>query len=238
MGMPVISLNNGTGNAALPFMTDEQADEVFVFQDDLEFEPPENNGDSPTQTFLQAAGVNAKRYARGQFSWFLTLTPEVQLASQAAGVYGDWWTVSTVVCFQRNNLAALGGNRGGVVYGNIANNNSPGGPTSGFYTAGDSGGDVRIAWGSTGPLPKSGDWILLGRDFNGPTVRGVQKYEWYRIRFAGDGDLANPGLQDLSLVGADWPVPPGNRSRLPATTVTWMPEVVSVYSKRMRIEAN
>jgi hypothetical protein len=230
--MPVISLANGSSVAPY-FMSQEQAEEVFVFQDDLEFEEPAKNGDSPTQVFL---GADAKRYAKGQFSWFVTVVP--QIVETAVGLeYSSRATLSTVICFQRNTFDRF---NPAVDFGEIANvPPAPDGSTSGFYTEGKSGGDVRVQWSlDKTDIPSSGDWVLLGRNLtNGPSTPfdDKQYFKWYRVVFSGERNTtATAVLQDLSLVGEDWDlINPGS-----VTSVTWLPEVASVYSKQIQVNSN
>jgi hypothetical protein len=230
--MPVISLANGSG-VAPHFMSQEQAEEVFVFQDDLEFDAPAKNGDSPTQVFL---GANAKRYAKGYFSWFVTVVP--QIVETAVGLeYTSRATLSTVVCYQRNTFVPLNAT---TDFGTIVNvPPALDGSTSGFYTEGKSGGDVRVQWPlQKTEVPSSGDWVLLGRNLTNGTSTPFddeQYFKWYRVVFSGERTpTAMGGLQDLSLVGEDWDiVTPGS-----VTSVTWLPEVVSVYSKQIQVNSN
>jgi hypothetical protein len=111
-----------------------------------------------------------------------------------------------------------------------------------FYGGGVTGGDVRIHT-TTVPIVKTdrnraaevdvreGDWLLLARS-------GI--YAWYRV-IAVDSDegpdvMGDPDDdRDVTLFGPDWPLASG--SPAPPTYAIFIPGVVAVYEKTIRLES-
>jgi len=60
-------------------MLPEQADSIFIVEDDLDFELPPTNAAAPLQKFLNVgAGVGGRRLATGGFSWMAFTAPKIQ----------------------------------------------------------------------------------------------------------------------------------------------------------------
>lgn len=233
-------------NQVVDAPTAEFAEEMFVFQDDLEFEEPATNADVAQQVFLRDGALPLKRYAVGNFSWGATIVPawsKVRWEWNADespetwdGVINDW-IVSTVIMFRRNppfNPPSI------ATIPNVNPNSNP----SGFYDAGEAGGGVRVQW-SQAPAReiRAGDWVMLGHDQHGHrTYRrrlrrrpAPAEHAWYRVMATGERSGIH---QDLTLQGPNWapnwnPVYNGQQE---ITYLIWIPEVVAVYSKSIRLQ--
>jgi hypothetical protein len=239
-----ISLDSEPGDGALDaVLTAQQAEEIFVFKDDLEFDSPASNGDSPTQVFLQDTTMSPiKRYAAGKFSWAATLTPNWNVVTwRWNGVANTWdglaadWTLSTLIMYARNSYSE-------PLYGTVRAGVTPGITRDGFYTS----SDLRIQWSPTIALPreiKSGDWVMLAHDdYLHPAGTYAQtaderpvpaRRSWFRVMSV--GEVSATGLQDLTLAG-DWDSNWDESIANEITHVIWIPEVVSVYTKSIRLD--
>lgn len=207
-----ITLGPAPGFAAN--MTAPQADEIFVVQDDLEFEIPKQQTLSPIQTAVtdfSAAKNPLKRYAQGNFSWFGTLVPE--------SGFSDLYKLSIVVCYQRD-MAALQSNRL-VDY-----------PRSGI---GFAGGDIELE--SVIPA-QVGEYVLLSRNRLIPQPLAFEPhFQWYRVVAVDGTSLTLHGVDwDFTPV-----VPQGASPSIvnaQRTYVTYVPGITSVFEKTIRLETS
>lgn len=202
------------GTTGSPVLSLNQAGQFFLGEDDLVFNLPKDRTMSPEQRFSfddSAAPVTTgplKRQWEGKFSWLATLIPNSV----------DTYLLSIVV-FHRRDLA-VDGERPSTVT---------------FNSSGYNGGDVLLNASSPDDLKmKEGEWLMLAG------VRSVSErhFRWYRIQTADAGPVENSGggyERNLTLFGQDWPV----TQLLPAyNKAIWIPGVVAVYEKTIRLETS
>ena len=156
-----------------------QIEEIFTFQEDLQFELPERSTDVTQQQTLSLTDANgnpiaAKRYAKGAFSWFATFVP----ANYAANGY----IVSVAVVRERRAFGEKTVNA----------------------TINSFGGSGEVILAEAVPELKPGHWFMLmaspqpgGRM---GTAATPAQYEWYRV-------VATDGTR-LTVSGEDWHAPP------------------------------
>jgi hypothetical protein len=199
-----------------PAMSVPHADELFIVEDDLQFEYPKQQTEPPIQTTLRGPLNEVwKRSAEGHFSWFVTLVPEPHVSDplvsdpHVSGLY----KMSTVVTYQRvapyNEYTLRRVSPLGVI----------------SYA----GGDIQLE--EAIPVDP-GEWVMLGRkvaveDPIAQEVRYHPRFEWYRV-------VAVDGV-NLTLQGADWEF---SAFPLERTQVTYVPNVVAVYQKTVRLETS
>lgn len=160
-------------------MTVAQVEEVFTFQDDLEFTLPKSSREQSLQQALytvesDGTKIAKKRYAAGEFSWFATLVPKLGSSS---------YTLSVAVVRDRTQFGELRVNAAIQTYG----------------------GSGEIVLEQPAPDLRAGHWIMvmdgpvgLPSSQQGGNMIDAQ-YEWYRI--------VNTDGTNLSVNGADWTVP-------------------------------
>lgn len=166
-----------------------------------------------------------KRQWEGKFSWLATLVPK-------PGYSSDTYLLSIVVFHRRESMK----DAERVV------------DVSAFNSSGYNGGDVVL---HADPLAtpaaseddlkmKEGEWLMLaGIDTDFTPWRYY--FKWYRIQTADAGPTdAGGGAydRDLTLFGQDWPgqaqVPP----MIDVCKAVWIPGVVAVYEKTIRLETS
>ena len=202
-----------------------QAKETFAFHDDLEFTIPGSKTAAPLQQMLSVGGLAARRLAKSEFSWFMTVTPSS----------GNWWTVSAVITRDRKLDEAS-------IYGSLLGGVPPAATLPGFWLyALDDPSDVRLAWdGVPAKNIKVGNWLLLSQDPNA-MIAGDERLGWYRVTGASEQDVQFVGgattvFQNLQLQGAKWDTSSAaNANSSGYTFVTWMPSVVAVYTREVQI---
>lgn len=199
-----------------------QADDVFVGQDGLVFDLPEDRAQSPSQVFGEQ---DTRRQYEGNISWMATAAPVLSSADR------DLYTLSVVVFHNRSvtNTAAE----------HVVN-------VRDFVANGLAGGDVTLEGTSPDDLElRSGNWVML-MDF---ISSGVPFFRWYRV--VATEESAQPSganwQREVTLHGADWPsnlvqdtydywnttpTPPG----ITPTRVAVIDNVVAVYEKTVRLE--
>ena len=210
-------------------LTPQQADEIFTFKDDLVIEAPNRKEEPPSQSTLKVAvggnEVPVKRAYEGQFSWMGMLVPDPILDS-------DMYVLSAVV-FHKRLLD----------------------PTQEISISGDAsvrwlgGNDVELAVDPSTHTPaqveafqknmRVGNWILLGQaNPQIPNDATRYRFKWVRIIAANDGDSATSRI--ITYAGHDWTWDldqnPSTTGDLIPTEVTFIPGVVSVYEKSIRLE--
>jgi hypothetical protein len=206
-----ISLGQLNGQLETPLrrMRRPQIDEIFYFQDDLEFQLSDNAA-GPTQIFLPDQTNPLKRYPKEQFSWMAMLVP-------SATTDFNTYTLYTIV-FQGRN--AFEPERAAWVV---------------MLSSGLGGGDFELK-GSV--ELSSGDWVMLCRaplatSFGPPggggllgARKGEGSFAWYRVVAADQ--------KYVTLNGPDWapniPPPYG------ADYLVVAPHVVGVYAKTVRLQ--
>jgi prepilin-type N-terminal cleavage/methylation domain-containing protein len=149
-------------------------EEIFIAQDDLVFEEPEDNAAAPLQTMLTTVDGNGnsvpgKRYAEGRFSWLATLVPVDPIGNTNA----DLFRLSTVVISERIKFE-----QETVLPVNVLSTTE----------------NPEIVLSTINEQARVGRWILLAEQYT--ATPGDGNYAWYRIR--GKNDL------NLSLAGPAW----------------------------------
>jgi len=193
-----------------------EAERIFVLQDELVFNVPEEDLVPPVQDF----GSGAVRSYEGSMSWMATLAPTLDTTNE----FRDSYRLSIVIFQGRDREMAMDG----VTERLLAVDTSPG--------SGLSGGDVILRTKTDEPDDllgiQDGQWLmLLGKR------SGLPLYRWYRVIHA-DGEpirdtSTNPNtfILDVTLDGADWPV------GIP-TEALYMPNVVAVHERTIRLESS
>lgn len=183
-------------------------EEIFYFQDDLEFVLPQAANQDPQQVPLRYSGnggVNlaSKRYAKGDFSWFATLVPKV--ASSALGARNPSYELSIAVVRSRNTFQS----------NFVAVTNVQMFDGSGTITL---DGTIDI---------KEGHWLMLMSGANGSvlpsplTLNVPGQFEWFQV-------VSNNG-NTLEVNGPNWLV------TTPNTIAAVIPDVVAVYAKTITL---
>ncbi|NLF70087.1 MAG: hypothetical protein GX575_13690 [Candidatus Anammoximicrobium sp.] len=206
------AIDTSTTPNPVPAMTYSQAEQLFLGGDDLVFQLPTDRTLPPEQKF-DSGGL--KRQWEGKFSWIATVVPK-------RGYSSDTYLLSIVV-FHRRDLA-LDAER-------MVN----------FNSNGYNGGDVVLQAAAADDLKmKEGEWLMLaGTDDDVTPYRYY--FQWYRIQTADAGpreESSGVWQRDLTLFGADWPgqdweTPP---PPIDVCKAVWMPGVVAVYEKTIRLE--
>ena len=210
------------------WMTLSQAQSIFVGLDDLEYELPVTSEDDAHQKLDRVAGGTGafvRRNARGRFSWFATLVPELSTTVE------DDYVLSVIVVKERE--FALDPQKPNELM-------IPLNPQTDFGDAGLGGGDVTMRVASDDPVVnarayiRTGDWVLLAQQVASGT--GVRNYfRWYHVINTDDYKAGTD--RTVMLSGPDWnpnvigPAP-GNLNNL-----IWVKNVVAVYEKMIRLEA-
>jgi len=214
----------GDPGPPVAIMSQEFADLVCQTSDDLRFDLPQDTTLPPLAHFdFDTAGNAIHRQATGNVSWM-------------AIVFGlnslDTVSLSIVVFNQRDVDTATAPSIERIAQIDNAD----------FYGGGITGGDVRIHT-TTVPIVKTerkraaevdvreSDWLLLARS-------GI--YAWYRV-IAVDSDEGPDAMgdpdddRDVTLFGPDWPVL--TTASPPPTYAIFIPGVVAVYEKTIRLES-
>jgi len=233
--MARISLDpNPNDNVVVGIMSALQADQIFVTDDELSFELPDDETLPPVQQF------GGKRQSEGTLSWMATVSPKVD----TDGVFKDTYTLSIVV-FNRRDVSALG--RSQTMFedengnGTIDAGEAPTynerlawivGPSTNanaapqFHGDGYGGGDVTLEAATSEDLElNSGDWVMLMQNLK-TTAPYTPMFRWYRVAETEvpywdgtqylegrpidrtlPGNSARPGAfeRDTTLIGSDWP---------------------------------
>ncbi len=173
-----VYLPRHTVRTSLGRMSATQIEEIFTFQEDLEFELPERSTEVTQQVTLalnkaDGTAVEAKRYAKGSFSWFATFVP----ATYAA----DGYIVSVAIVRERRVF----------------------GETTVDATINSFGGTSEVVLNMPVPDLKAGHWLMLMGAAQSSGSMGnatnPSQYEWYRV-------VATDGT-NLTVSGADWRSP-------------------------------
>jgi type II secretory pathway pseudopilin PulG len=198
----------------VPAMTVEQAGQIFLGEDDLVFNLPADRTLAPEQKYDSST---SKRQWEGKFSWLATMVPKQDSDN-------DLYLLSIVVFHRRESYAKAERTV----------------DVTSFDSNGFNGGDVTLSalLSSTTPATaddlkmKQGEWLLLA----GMNASGVEHFRWYRIQSADSGPVLNgagTGYERvLTLFGQDWPV------ALSVHKAVWIPGVVAVYEKTIRLETS
>jgi hypothetical protein len=253
-------------SGATPGMTRLHANRVFNLDDELSFDIPSEKTLPPAQKFsvnTVAAGLSSRQY-ESLFSWMATLAPKIDKDGMFKDLYNLSIVVFhrrdySFAMFNDENFNQVEDlPTEGPTYNEIlldipfipAPAASP--PRDHFPGAGYRGGDVILEADTTTELDiKDGDWLMLSGRFAvvpGDSSFDVPMFRWYRV-LAADSDprpwssqypsasSPNPTpknlVLDVTLQGADWPY---NRIRGGVTKAVYLPGVVQVFEKTIRLE--
>jgi len=243
-------------------MTLGQAYEVFMAQDDLVFDLPEDRTLAPRQKFDAS---NAKRQFDGKYTWMATVSPKglMYLSAMASVPQTDLATLSIIVMYRRDMSMAMHfadpDSEGpdperlvAVDFRDTAGNLAPG--------AGIGGGNVRLVTiehdrdgdGNVDPHcsqdleARKGDWLMLSaivRPNDDPTLAPVSVFRWYRVLSTDVvvGDVTNGFAREVTLLGPDWTDVIGAQMVAGAPAVaqaTLLNCVAAVYEKTIRLETS
>jgi hypothetical protein len=243
-----------------------QSREIFTIKDDLVFNIPTAATELPQQSWItdkitdQATGMvtshrqtngsdddhdgvkdeldeaNVKRLNAAETSWMATLTPDrhrMQSGTVPQLEPTDQYLLSIVI-FNNRFLNYTDANAAPEKERllNIT-----------FLNEGFGGGEVSLSHTNSAALElKHGDWVMLSADSEIGSC-----FRWYRISYIEDEtrppDDTNPKYYRFAtLQGPDWSRPEWHPARVPAieyrkTYVTYIPHVVGVFEKTMRIES-
>ncbi len=202
------------GTAGSRIMNVEQAGQIFLGDDDLVFNLPEDRTLPPEQKFDSSL---TKRQWEGKFSWLATLVPK-------AGTGNKLYLLSIVVFHRRETLAD-------------AERMVDVAPVPAAMTVGLNGGDVLLSSTAEDDLKmKEGEWLML----SGIDGSNREHFQWYRIQTADAGPVSNSAgtgyERDLTLFGQDWLF--GQMTGSGKTNAIWIPGIVAVYEKTIYLETS
>jgi hypothetical protein len=238
VGMGRVSLTGGTAQLPVPLPYDPAnppplpavrnpigralSEALFVFDDDLTAERPEDRSYNAVQLFDSISGAAYKRQSDGHMSWMATLVPKLD---QVNSGFGDSYTLSIVVFYDRPLATVSDGFEGErEVY------------VDSFPGSGVTGGEVLLSASSAAALDlKPNDWLMLsGRSIT--TNRPM--FRWYRVMDV-EPEAAAGGSQGfqkyVTLFGQDWST--GMLDATPRYNRAVIAEgVVGVYEKTVRLD--
>jgi type II secretory pathway pseudopilin PulG len=217
------------------------ADEVFVAQDELVFDRPDEKTLPPIQNF----NGNVKRLHDGNFSWMATLVPRMEFG----GDFRNEYLLSIVVFHKRNRSMAMfvdEDDSGGFNAGDTPSYFERLVDVATFHATGYAGGDIMLRSLSLEDLElKEGDWLMLaGSGGSGGVEAPV--FKWYRVVATENEPTFNSGNgtweRDATLQGSDWQRPewhlPASNALFRPTQATLVSGVVAVYEKTVRLETS
>ena len=194
--MTRVSLARNPSNASSLRMLTEQADLIFVADDELSFELPKDKTKPPEQEFGAKLPANyIKRMSEGTMSWMATVSPKVDVDGQ----FKDAYTLSIVI-FNRRDVSTVGRNQtmfedanaNGVVDAGdtptynerlawIIGDSTDTDASRQFHGDGYGGGEVTIEALSSQSLElRSGDWVMLMLNLTSSTPY-TPLFRWYRV---------------------------------------------------------
>jgi hypothetical protein len=257
--MPRITLGSSVANPLGFVISKAAADRIFLGNDDLIFDLPDDRTLGPVQNFsqeLSSLGPMTRQTA-GTLTWMATIVPALSRVQRADGNVGfnvtDQYTLSIVVFDRRLVPREMIDTSGNLVpestiserVVNVVN----------FYSGPPafSGGDVTLESRATRSSIdgaddlelRPGDWVMLSRlqpvmphpNTAVATVIQVQVHKWYRVVQV-DAELVANGTRwqrDVTLVGPDWDY---DLSGTFPTRATIARGVVEVHEKTIRLETS
>ena len=198
------------------------AERVFVLQDELVFDIPEEKDAPPIQNFGKSG---ANRMYNGSTSWLATLSPNLDVTNQIHDAY----VLSIVVFDNRDMTMPMDADTERLISVDWLTSTPQ--PFSGL-----GGGDLILDSASLDDLIgiQSGKWIMLMG--NTPTnVKPMPQFRWYRVVATDSEPVANATATrfrlNATVQGPDWD------TRM-ATEAVFMPGVVAVYDRSIRLETS
>ncbi len=191
----------------------ELANRLFRTQDDLIFNIEDD------QRAKAVAGTTTAVASMGDYSWFFTVSPNV---NEAATVFAEKevYDVSVAVLYKR-----------ALHYDATAPDATSASVT--WLSGGIGGGDVALTFPNLGDdaVFDDTDWLMLCRRPGDVSTADIEAIVWYRIINVDEPDMANPTTRTVSLEGPDWAL---NTSGVPrAATAVIVPNVLTVYNARI-----
>ena len=236
-----------------------QSREIFSIKDDLAFNTPAAATELPQQSWItdqatanavsprQTNGIdddhdgvtdeldeaNVKRLNAAETSWMATLTPNRNRRNIAARQYEptDQYLLSIVVF--NNRFINYTDDNAAPEKERLLNIT--------FLNRGFGGGEVRFSHTNPAALElRHGDWVMLSANSNIGSC-----FRWYRISYIEDEtrtDIDGSGTvtghyRDATLKGSDWNRPEWHNGTY-TTHVTFIPGVIGVFEKTIRMESN
>jgi len=197
------------------------AERIFVQQDELVFDIPEEKAAPPIQNF-GTSGAN-RMYNDGT-SWLATLSPSLDVTPQVH----DAFVLSIVVFNNRNMAMPMDSDTERLMSVDWATSS-----TSTFSGLG--GGDMVLQSPNLNDLLgiQSGKWIMLMGNLV-TNVQAMPQFRWYRVVNTDSEPVYNSTTMmyrlNVTTQGPDW-----NPST--ATSCVFMPGVVAVYERSIRLES-
>jgi hypothetical protein len=229
--LPRLTLGPGPAGFSAPARV-ALADSLFRCQDDLAFDVPTDEDQLPMQ-LLQGG---ARRLSQGDYSWLMTVVPDMMLA-QAGNATEVPHRVSVAVFYKRilarpaDGVAAEGERLAKV------DTSAPAG--TGELTLTTAGVTALTADPSKHlDIAKPGQWLMIAgfvnvdHDNDSSTAPiSIWNYHWFRVISA--ADIVPSGsnyTRAVTLAGPDWTVPIGN------VTVYLFDGIVNVYEQTLKLE--
>jgi hypothetical protein len=225
-----VTLKNNNPGAPYP-MELLQSREIFLAKDDLSISKPTSATELPQQMWIETqAGKYVKRLNAVETSWMATLTPNRNLMNGAVNQPEptDQYLLSIVI-FNNRFINYIDPNTAPEKERllNIE-----------FLNTGFGGGEVRLSHTDPAALElKHSDWVMLSADSKSGSC-----FRWYRISYIEDktpnGQINSDGeyYRNATLQGPDWNRPEWHNSNY-KTRVTFIPGVVGVFEKTIRLES-
>lgn len=213
------------------------ADAIFRWQDDLNFNTPDNADLLPSQML----DSNARRQSVGDYSWLTTVVPDPRVVG-THNMFDVPMRVSIAVFYKRNRLVPTSGAAEGERVCKLA------------ALSGDS--EIILTTAGAAPLTtdpaehlkiaKPGQWLMIAGPVNIDTdndgVSDVQRndFRWYRIASADEIETVSGNYQRrLTVVGPDWIIPPAQMTDfLDKARVFLFDGIIAVYEKNMKLEVD
>ena len=240
-----VSLSNPFNGIGLGRLTAKQIEQQFLSSDDLAMDLDDDDPSIPGTRIYTSGG--SKALARGEYSWFATLSPRDFTSSEITRLEGaanlaeinavllnqeELYTLSIVICHRRDRAFIP---------------NSAGAPPQGERLAAVSaasafagGAGGRITLSTTTAFDDSisaGDWVMLCRHqslgagtFSGTLVGTICR--WYRV-IGTDAEpiidtASNTWTRDVILEGPDWVFGTNTQAVLVSNVVSVIERVIYV----------
>jgi hypothetical protein len=225
-----VTLKNNNPGAPYP-MELLQSREIFLAKDDLSISKPTSATELPQQMWIETQALKyVKRLNAVETSWMATLTPNRNLMNGAVNQPEptDQYLLSIVI-FNNRFINYIDPNTAPEKERllNIE-----------FLNTGFGGGEVRLSHTDPAALElKHSDWVMLSADSKSGSC-----FRWYRISYIEDktpnGQINSDGeyYRNATLQGPDWNRPEWHNSNY-KTRVTFIPGVVGVFEKTIRLES-
>ena len=198
------------------------AERIFVLQDELVFDIPEEKDAPPIQNF---GSSGANRMYNGSTSWLATLSPNLEVTNQLHDAY----VLSIVVFDNRNVTMPMDSETERLI------------SVDWLTSSGLGGGDLVLESATLNDLVgiQSGKWIMLMGNVPN-NVKRMPRFRWYRVVMADSEPVSiiSPGPPPTTLYRLNVTVQGPDWNTDMATTGVFMPGVVVVYERSVRLESS